>query len=153
LSTNFYLSGMKAHHIAEMRAFNRFYTGIIGVLDEYILNSQFTLPEVRVLYELYHHESMSASDIILLLHIDKGYLSRLLKLFEKKKLIRRKPSKEDARSSHVELSALGRKEFEKLNRESDTRIATILDQLSARECEELLKYMNAVKNILTKVTL
>jgi DNA-binding MarR family transcriptional regulator len=144
---------MKANHIAEMRAFNRFYTGIIGVLDEYILSSQFTLPEVRVLYELYHHESMSASDIISLLHIDKGYLSRLLKLFEKKKLIRRKPSKEDARSSHVELTAAGKKEFEKLNEESDNRIAIILEQLTARECEDLLNHMKAVKNILGKVNL
>jgi DNA-binding MarR family transcriptional regulator len=144
---------MKAHHIEEMRAFNRFYTGIIGVLDEYILSSHFTLPEVRVLYELYQHESLSASNIISLLHIDKGYLSRLLKHFEKKKLIRRMPSREDARSSHVELTVAGKKEFKKLNQESDNRIATILEQLSARECEELLKYMNAVKNILTKVTL
>src|SRR5690349_5791930 len=107
---------MKANHIAEMRAFNRFYTGIIGVLNEQILDSRFSLPEVRVLYELYHNGAMSASDIISLLHIDKGYLSRLIKQFEKEKLIHRKQSKEDARSSLVELTATGRKEFEILNK-------------------------------------
>ena len=43
---------MKADHIANIRAFNRFYTRVLGLLDKYILNSQYTLPEVRILYEL-----------------------------------------------------------------------------------------------------
>ena len=144
---------MKATHIAEVRAFNRFYTGIIGVLNEHILDSQFSLPEVRVLFELYHNGAMSASDLISLLHIDKGYLSRLLKQFEKKKLVRRKQSKEDARSSLVELTEFGRKEFEKLNKVQDARIITILNQLSAKECRKLLLHMNSVKSILSKVNL
>ena len=144
---------MKATHIAEMRAFNRFYTGIIGVLNEHILDSQFSLPEVRVLFELYHNGAMSASDLISLLHIDKGYLSRLLKQFEKKKLVRRKQSKEDARSSLVELTEFGKKEFEKLNKVQDARIITILNQLSAKECRKLLLHMNSVKSILSKVNL
>lgn len=144
---------MKADHIAGMRAFNRFYTGIIGVLNEHILDSQFSLPELRVLYELYHNDALSASDIISLLHIDKGYLSRLLKQFEKKKLIHRKQSKEDARSSVLELTFTGKKEFEALNKVQDTRITTILDQLSAKECRKLLLHMNSVKSILSKVNL
>ena len=144
---------MKATHIAEVRAFNRFYTGIIGVLNEHILDSQFSLPEVRVLFELYHNGAMSASDLISLLHIDKGYLSRLLKQFEKKKLVRRKQSKEDARSSLVELTEFGKKEFEKLNKVQDARIITILNQLSAKECRKLLLHMNSVKSILSKVNL
>ena len=153
MSTNYYLHGMKATHIAEVRAFNRFYTGIIGVLNEHILDSQFSLPEVRVLFELYHNGAMSASDLISLLHIDKGYLSRLLKQFEKKKLVRRKQSKEDARSSLVELTEFGKKEFEKLNKVQDARIITILNQLSAKECRKLLLHMNSVKSILSKVNL
>jgi len=144
---------MKATHIAEVRAFNRFYTGIIGVLNEHILDSQFSLPEVRVLFELYHNGAMSASDLISLLHIDKGYLSRLLKQFEKKKLVRRKQSKEDARSSLVELTEFGKKEFEKLNKVQDARIITILNQLSAKECRKLLLHMNSVKSILSEVNL
>lgn len=153
MSTNLYLGGMKANHTTEMRAFNRFYTGIIGVLNEHILDSQFSLPEVRVLYELYHNGAMSASDLISLLHIDKGYLSRLLKQFEKKKLVHRKQSKEDARSSVLELTAIGRKEFEALNKVQDARITTILNQLSPKECRKLLLHMNSVKTILSKVNL
>ena len=144
---------MKATHIAEMRSFNRFYTGIIGVLNEHILDSRFSLPEVRVLYELYHNGAMSASDIISLLHIDKGYLSRLIKQFEKQKLIHRKQSKEDARSSLVELTATGKKEFEVLNKVQVDRITTILNQLSAKECRKLLLHMNSVQSILSKVNL
>jgi len=123
---------MKASPIAEMRAFNRFYTGIIGVLNEHILDSKFSLPEVRILYELYHNGAMSASDIITLLHIDKGYLSRLLKEFEKKKLVHRKQSKEDARSYVVELTSTGKKEFEGLNKVAEIEAEVARRALSAR---------------------
>ena len=69
---------MKADHIANIRSFNRFYTRVLGLLDKYILNSQYTLSEVRILYELATHENLTASDLIETLHIDKGYLSRII---------------------------------------------------------------------------
>jgi DNA-binding MarR family transcriptional regulator len=142
---------MKEKYTADIRSFNRFYTGVIGLLNEYIYNSRYTLPEVRVMYELYHHDTMSASEIISLLKIDKGYLSRLLKQFEKKKLINRKQSPEDARSSLVQLTTQGRKEFEILNKESDVRIESILEQLTNKDCDELMKHMQSIRNILNKV--
>jgi len=79
---------MKSQFIKEIRAFNRFYTNIIGLLDKHILNSNYSLPEVRIMFELYHNAGLTASDITSLIDIDKGYLSRILKDFQKNKLIK-----------------------------------------------------------------
>jgi hypothetical protein len=66
---------MKEKSIAEIRPFNRFYTTIIGLMDQHILNSRYSLPEVRILYD--HCVNATASDIMASLNIDKGYLSRI----------------------------------------------------------------------------
>ncbi len=142
---------MKQSYINEIREFNRFYTKIIGLLDKHILNSRFALPEVRVLYELYNNEKMTASDIISYLQIDKGYLSRILKQFEKKKLILKVRSKDDKRSTHIALSKFGKSEFEKLNQASNNQIAGIFNQLSDEECKQLIEKMNSIKAVLGKI--
>lgn len=99
---------MNDQYVHDIRAFNRFYTNVIGLLDQYILNSKYSLPEVRILYELYHTEGLTASEIITSLNIDKGYLSRLIRQFEKKKLVSKKSSAKDGRFSHLYLTAAGR---------------------------------------------
>ncbi|WP_431215832.1 hypothetical protein ACQ86N_14930 [Puia sp. P3] len=72
---------MQQKTISRIRAFNRYYTNIIGLLDRHILNSSYSLPEARILYELNHREGIQASGIIESLGIDKGYLSRILDEF------------------------------------------------------------------------
>jgi DNA-binding MarR family transcriptional regulator len=139
---------MHQKHIDEVRAFNRFYTDVIGLVDRYILNSSYTLPEVRILYELYHHENITASDIISFFTIDKGYLSRILFQFEKKKLISKKRSVEDGRSVYIFLTAKGKKEFEVLNQASHNQIRDLLGMLSPKDCDNLLEHMSAITKIL-----
>lgn len=141
---------MKEKDIAQIRAFNRFYTGIIGLLDRHILNSKYSLPEVRTLYELYHHENLTASDIMVVLGIDKGYLSRILRKFEKQKLVIRKRSGEDGRSAYLSLTKAGRKEFEILNTASNKQVKTLLENLSEAECDKLVKHMTDIQKILSK---
>jgi DNA-binding MarR family transcriptional regulator len=140
---------MKENHISEIRAFNRFYTRIIGLLDKYVYSSNYTLPEVRILFELYHHETVTASDLISLLGIDKGYLSRMILRFEKKKLLARKASKDDARLAHLSLTASGRKIFESLNESSNNQIRDILTHLSDEDCNKLVKHMMGIRAILS----
>ena len=97
--------------VAAVRRFNRFYTRQIGVLRKTYLDSPYSLGEMRVLYELAQNDRLTASDIARALDLDAGYLSRLLRNFEKRGLISRQTSKKDARQSHLALTTRGRKLF------------------------------------------
>ena len=141
---------MKADHIANIRAFNRFYTRVLGLLDKYILNSQYTLPEVRILYELATHDNLTASGLIETLHIDKGYLSRIILDLRLKKLIQSKRSDQDARSLVLSLTKLGRREFKILNKSSDLQLTSILEKLTNAECDKLVRNMNEIVAFLAK---
>jgi DNA-binding MarR family transcriptional regulator len=141
---------MSSQLVKEVRAFNRFYTNIIGLLDKHVLNSNYSLPEVRIMFELYHNSELTASDIINLIDIDKGYLSRILKKFEKNKLINKASSAIDKRAVFLQLSAKGKKEFEVLNNASDKQIETLFKNLSDKECEELTQKMSGIQKLLNK---
>lgn len=141
---------MKDKTISEIRAFNRFYTRIIGLLDQHVLNSEYSLPEVRVLYEIYHHDKLTARDIMVSLNIDKGYLSRMLRHFEKAKLISKKRSDEDGRSTHLSLTRSGQAEFKVLNEASNRQLKGILEGLTTSDCGKLVSHMSEIKKILSK---
>ncbi|HEX4851919.1 MAG TPA: MarR family winged helix-turn-helix transcriptional regulator [Puia sp.] len=141
---------MNQQAIQEIRAFNRFYTHFIGLLDRYLLHSKYTLPEVRVLYELYHMKNAKASDIVESLNMDKSYLSRVLHQFEKKKLIAKRISRIDKRSLHIQLTALGKNEFLALNKASDLQISGLLTGISKNDLSLLLQHMNGIKRLLEK---
>jgi len=141
---------MQQKTITEIRAFNRYYTGILGLLDRHILNSDYSLPEARILYELSQREGVQASGIIESMGIDKGYLSRILDQFATKKLIVRKRSQADGRLMHIYLTEKGRAAFEKLNQASEEQLKSLLTGLSTTDGEELSRHMTAIMNILLK---
>jgi DNA-binding MarR family transcriptional regulator len=141
---------VKDKDIDKIRAFNRFYTNHIGLLDQYIYHSRYSLAEVRVLFELYHSENLTAREITNVLAMDKGFLSRMLRTFEKKGLIKRSQSKEDGRANHISLTPAGRKEYEVLDREADEQVEKILKSLSPGECRKLVDSMTAIRRILSK---
>ena len=109
--------------IATVRGFNRFYTRQIGVLRKTFLDSSYSLGEARVLYEIASRDAPTASDVRRALDLDAGYLSRVLRNFEKRGLIRRTTSTSDARQSHLTLTPRGRKDFAPLERKSERRAA------------------------------
>ena len=141
---------MKGDHVANIRAFNRFYTRVLGLLDKHILNSQYTLPEVRILYELATNENLTASDLIETLHIDKGYLSRIILDLRLKNLVQSKRSDRDARSLVLSLTKIGQREFRILNKASDLQLASILEQLTNAERNKLVRNMNEIVGLLSK---
>src|ERR671916_1086327 len=119
--------------VGEVRRFNRFWTRRIGVLREGYLESPFSLTEVRVLYELAYCEEATASELGKELGLDAGYLSRILRGFEERGMISRKPSEVDGRRSLLRLTEGGRKAFAPLDVRSREDIGAMLDGLSAAE--------------------
>lgn len=142
---------MKQSHVSEMRAFNRFYTALVGVLNRKFLGGKFTLPELRVLHAIRSSEGITANDIVALLHIDKSYLSKIIIRFEKKSYLAKKVSGSDGRAYELRLTAAGRKEFAEYDRMSDEFVKQMLVQLPESECEELVGCMRRVTEILGKV--
>jgi DNA-binding MarR family transcriptional regulator/GNAT superfamily N-acetyltransferase len=133
--------------IAAVRRFNRFYTRQIGVLRKTYLDSPYSLGEMRVLYELAHGDGATASDIGRALDLDAGYLSRVLRNFEKRGLITRKASPKDARQSHLALTARGRRTFAPIERRSQRDVSDMLGKLETAEQARLVAAMNEIETL------
>lgn len=133
-----------------IREFNRFYTKIIGLLNQSILDTQFSLPEARVLFEINRSKSISASGIISELNIDKGYLSRILRKFEKQGLIAKKTDADDARIQMIYLTSSGQMVLKDLDIASNREIEKMISNLNLYECKDLILAMDQIRMILSK---
>ncbi len=134
--------------VTAVRRFNRFYTKQIGVLQEHLLKSPFSLTEARVLYELAHVEQTTATDLGAALGLDAGYLSRILSAFRKQGLLVKKPSKADGRSSLLRLTTPGRKAFRRIDVASHNEIGTMLWDMSEDAQCRLVAAMQAIEDLL-----
>lgn len=134
--------------VQTIRRFNRFYTRQIGVLHEHLLESQFSLTEVRVLYELAHREKITAKDLCLDLSLDRGYVSRMLQTFETHGWITSTPSSADRRSLMLSLTAKGRKVFEPLDRRSSNEVAAMLARLAPQQQKKMLSAIRDIESVL-----
>jgi DNA-binding MarR family transcriptional regulator/N-acetylglutamate synthase-like GNAT family acetyltransferase len=138
--------------IAAVRAFNRFYTRQMGLLQEGLYDSQFSLTEVRVLYELANHETITASELGQALGLDAGYLSRMLAGFQRRGFLQKEKSAADARQSLLRLTKKGRAVFAPLDRTSHDEIAALLQRLGISEQERLIAAMAAIQGVLGEQT-
>jgi DNA-binding MarR family transcriptional regulator len=136
--------------IDQIRSFNRFYTNIIGLLDQHFLDSPFSLTEGRVLYEICNLEDCSAKKIRENIVIDEGYLSRILDAFVQRSLIRKRRSAEDGRSWILSPTEKGRREFAILNENSNRLIARMIEKLSQEERADLLGKLDGIRTLLEK---
>src|SRR3569623_2246412 len=134
--------------IAAVRAFNRFYTRKLGVLDQHLGKSPFSLSEARVLYELAQRDEIAAKEIGIELGLDPGYLSRIVQSFDEKGLITRKPLPADRRQYQLSLTAKGRQAFAKLNLGSQTEVAAMQARLSASDATRLTQAMATIESVL-----
>jgi DNA-binding MarR family transcriptional regulator/N-acetylglutamate synthase-like GNAT family acetyltransferase len=134
--------------IGAVRRFNRFYTRLIGVLQEGYLESPFSLTEVRVLYELAQREETTASELGKELGLDAGYLSRILRDFERRGLIGKKPSEADGRRSLLRLTERGWEAFAPLDERSRDDIGKMLGSLSEAEQDRLVEAMRTIERLL-----
>jgi DNA-binding MarR family transcriptional regulator len=134
--------------ISAVRAFNRFYTQKLGVLDRQLLKSPFSLSEARVLYELAHRDDAAAKEIGIELGLDAGYLSRIIQNFDEKGLITRKPLPSDRRQYRLALTTKGRQAFARVDRSSQDDIAAMLAPLGRGDRDRLVAAMVAIERLL-----
>ena len=136
--------------INKIRSFNRFYTNIIGLLDQHFLDSPFSLTEGRVLYEICNTEDCFAKTIRENIVIDEGYLSRILDQFVQRGLIKKTRSRKDGRLWMIVPTEKGREEFARLNDNSNHLIAQMIEKFSAEEQADLLNKMDEIRALLEK---
>lgn len=136
--------------IDSVRSFNRFYTNILGLLDQHFLASPFSLTEGRVLYEICTTEECSATKIRERISIDEGYLSRILDSFAKRGLIKKSASPNDGRLRLIVPTEKGRGEFRNLNDNSDRLISRMIEKLSSEERGNLRYHMDGIRSLLEK---
>ena len=139
-----------ADHVSAIRAFNRFYTRRIGVLDEAYMGSGFTLGEGRALYELAQADGITAKALGEILDLDAGYLSRVLRRFEDGGLLERRPDPLDGRSTRLHLTTLGREETTRLDGMSARLVAAMIEPLGAVERLKLDAAMATVRDALSR---
>src|ERR1700675_2497507 len=140
------LSSASLRAVRDVRRFNRFYTKHIGVLQEGLLSSPFSLTEVRVLYELAHRRKPTAGDLCKELGLDAGYLSRVLSSFERRGWVRRQRSAADGRQSYLSFTTKGCRIFAPLEKRSNAQVAAMLVRLSASQQKNLVEPMTRMED-------
>ena len=134
--------------IAAVRAFNRAYTKKLGVLDQHLLKSPYSLSEARVMYELAHRDEMTATEIGGELGLDPGYLSRIVQGFEDDGLISREALASDRRHFRLALTTKGRQAFARLDRSSHDEVAAMLSELAIPDRKRLTEAMETIERLL-----
>jgi len=138
--------------IAAVRAFNRFYTRKLGVLDQHLMKSPYSLSEARVIYELAHREDPSAKEIGTELGLDAGYLSRIVQNFDENGLITRTPLASDRRQYRLALTAKGRQASAQLECSSQDEVGAMLAALPRGGGQKLVSAMAAIERLLGEAT-
>jgi DNA-binding MarR family transcriptional regulator/N-acetylglutamate synthase-like GNAT family acetyltransferase len=137
-----------SERVAAVRRFNRFYTRQIGLLNETLLASDYSLSEARVLYELAHRERLTATGLGKALGLDRGYLSRLVRRFERDGVVARAPSASDGRETMLALTRKGRAAFAALDARQDREVAALLEGLPVDGQQRLVDAMRVIASVL-----
>jgi DNA-binding MarR family transcriptional regulator/N-acetylglutamate synthase-like GNAT family acetyltransferase len=137
-----------AGRIGAVRRFNRFYTRRIGLLGNSMYGSEFSLAEMRVLWELAHHAGVTASELEERLGMDRGYLSRILGSFRERGFARAATARHDARVRHLRLTGKGRKAIAPFDRRSDEEVRATISGLTLAQQDRLVGAMRAIEALL-----
>jgi DNA-binding MarR family transcriptional regulator/N-acetylglutamate synthase-like GNAT family acetyltransferase len=140
--------GVPAEDVAGVRRFSRFYTRRIGVVERKLLGSPYTLAEARVLYEIANRPDPAPGEIGADLGLDAGYLSRILRAFERKGLVARRRSSTDARRHHLTLTPKGRAAFARLDARSRADVTEMLSALAPEARTAVVSSMATIETLL-----
>lgn len=140
---------MKEEYIDYIRAFNRFYTKVLGILNKSYLGSEFGLPEIRIIQDVYLYPDRNAKDISVELNMDKGLLSRILKKLEMKGYIFREKAVKDSRVEWIKLTGNGEEVYHALDIAADQSVKDIFAGLEDEQLQEVVKSMKTILSIMT----
>ena len=132
-----------------IRRFNRFYTNFLGLLNETLLESPLTLTEGRILFEIYTLPDCSARELIEILNLDRGYMSRVLKRLERIGLIKRAVAASDKRVRSIMLTKDGKLLIQRIDRDANHHIGGALKTLDSTERKMLVNAMRDIERILS----
>lgn len=134
--------------VESIRAFNRFYTDVLGILREGLVHTPYSLTEARVLWEIAQRRSIEVADLRKSMNIDAGYLSRILNRFKNDGLVKRRRSPDDGRRLVIELTKAGQRAYELVNGRSAGQVRQLLDALSEEDQQRLLSAMQMIRDVL-----
>lgn len=138
--------------VTEIRGFNRFYTNILGLLDQHIIDSGYSLTEARILFEISKTDVCTANQLCSLLDIDRSYMSKIINKFEKKGLINRSVCNTDNRNIEIRMTEKGTEVFHTLNDRANKQIEDLISKLNIEDCEKLIAGIRSVKKYFSKAT-
>jgi DNA-binding MarR family transcriptional regulator/GNAT superfamily N-acetyltransferase len=134
--------------VAGMRAFTRFYTAVLGVLDEGLLHTPFSVTEARIIFELAQRPATDVADLRRELRVDAGYMSRITARLEADGLVTRERSDVDGRRIALRLTASGRQVFAQLDSRSAEQVARLLAELPDPVQQRAVAAMDTIRIVL-----
>ena len=138
----------KENAVQRIREFNRFYMLLLRLLDNHYLGSEYTPTEARVLFEIYQNDGCNAAFIAKVMNIDKSYLSRIIRTYEKKGYLVRTVSDTDSRAYQLYLTETGLFMIEDFIEKSNQQVGEIIKPLNRKECVKLINALNTATVIL-----
>ena len=136
--------------ISDIRKFNLFYTNYFGYLNQHLLETKYSVTEIRVLIEIDRIPECTANKMVKILKFDRSYMSRILKRFEKNGLIERKISETDKRVHYVSLTEEGKKELAEINYRADKQVAGVIQYLNDEEKERLIRAAKELMDLFSR---
>ncbi|AFU17533.1 Transcriptional regulator (plasmid) [Bacillus thuringiensis MC28] len=131
--------------IYDIRQFNRFYTKVLGLFNNQILDTDYSLTETRILFEISERTECIANNLVQELNIDRSYMSRILRRFEKEELIEKRSSIKDSRKNLLFLTKKGEELLDIIHIQSDEQINQLFNGLSDSEINEIRISMMIIK--------
>lgn len=136
--------------VSEVRKFNRFYTNVLGLLNQQVYDSPFSLTETRILFEINSTSNCTAKLLQEELGLDRGYVSRMLKRFEEQNMIYKQKWEEDGRTYFIHLTEKGEKIYRDLENKADQQVKFLLRNLDIHKQQKLIDSMSTIKGILSE---
>lgn len=138
--------------ITEIRGFNRFYTNILGLLDQHIIDSGYSLTEARIIFEIGKTDTCTANQLCSILDIDRSYMSKIINKFEKQQLVNRTICSTDNRNIEIHMTDKGKAVIHELEKNANRQIEELILKLNNAEWEELINGIRVVKKYFSRAT-